>query len=296
MGAIEAIPRIVPLVERAARRDAYGCRAYGTRAGRRRLLLRRTPTPTSARSPTSTRRPCWLLFAERGGDPDRAGQEAPAGRPAVAGRPRGRAQLGRRLARPWPARLAHRVHRHRPGPPRHGVRRPGRRLRPRLPAPRDGRLHAQALTGECPFARGLRPRRHGRARRGEDEQVPGQPRASSPSCGRTGWTRRDPARRCSPTTTATTGSGPTRVWPRRPSRLARWRAAVSLPAGARRHAPCSGRSARGWPTTWTRRARWPPSTAGWVRPWTPAAAARTPTRRRPLSCRDAVDALLGVAL
>ena len=43
--------------------------------------------------------------------PGPPGQEEPARPDAVAGRPRGRAELGRRLARPRPARLAHRVRR-----------------------------------------------------------------------------------------------------------------------------------------------------------------------------------------
>ena len=51
-----------------------GC---GLRRRRRPLLRRRTPTPASGPCPGSTRRGMLRIFAERGGDPDRAGKKHP---------------------------------------------------------------------------------------------------------------------------------------------------------------------------------------------------------------------------
>ena len=68
----------------------------------------------------------------------RACRQARTARPAaVAPRASGRARLGRRRARHRPSRLAHRVRGHRPRRARAALRRPGRRLRPAVPAPRD---------------------------------------------------------------------------------------------------------------------------------------------------------------
>ena len=85
-------------------------------------------------------RRCCALFAERGGDPDRPGKKRPARLPAVAGRRgpasrRGTSPLGR--GRPgWHIECAAIALE----PPRQRLRRAGRRHRPGLPAPRDGRL------------------------------------------------------------------------------------------------------------------------------------------------------------
>ena len=71
IGAVEAIPGIVPLVERL--RDA----GRGLRARRRHLLLgRRRPALRRGRR-AWTPRPMRLLSAERGGDPDRPGKKNP---------------------------------------------------------------------------------------------------------------------------------------------------------------------------------------------------------------------------
>ena len=66
------------------------------------------------------------LFAERGGDPDRAGQGRRTRRAAVAGRAARRAQLAVTV-RARPARLARRVRGDRAHPHRHRPRHPGRR-------------------------------------------------------------------------------------------------------------------------------------------------------------------------
>ena len=68
------------------------------------------------------------LSAERGGDPERPGKRAPARPAAVACGACRRARLGRRLARPGPSGLAHRVRGHRAGRPRAALRRRGRRV------------------------------------------------------------------------------------------------------------------------------------------------------------------------
>ena len=65
-------------------------------------------------------------------------QEGPSRLRGVAGRAARRAVVGQPV-RTRPPRLAHRVRRHRPGHPRHDLRRAGRRQRPDLPPPRDVR-------------------------------------------------------------------------------------------------------------------------------------------------------------
>ena len=79
------------------------------------------------------------LAAERGGDPDRAGKRDPLDPLLWRGRRGGRAVVARRRAARRAARLARGVRGHRPGRARPRLRGAGRRLRPRLPPPRDGR-------------------------------------------------------------------------------------------------------------------------------------------------------------
>ena len=86
------------------------------------------------------------LRAGRGGDAGDLRRAWRGSRPARQARPRWTACCGRRRA-PMSRRgtphsgtvgpVAHRVHGDRPGPPGHGLRRAGRRLGPRVPAPRD---------------------------------------------------------------------------------------------------------------------------------------------------------------
>ena len=173
-----------------------------------------------------------LLSAERGGDPDRPGKKNPLDSDALAGRPRRRAVVGRRLARRRPARLAHRVRGHRPGPPRHGLRRAGRRLRPRLPAPRDGRL-ARAGADRRVAVRATRTCTPAWSPCDGEKMSKSQGNlvfVSAAAPGRAS-TRRRSGWRCSPTTTAATGSGPTPTSTAAEARLGRWREAVARPDG-----------------------------------------------------------------
>ena len=285
IGAVEAIPGIVPLVERL--RDAGA--AYELDGD---VYFSVESDPHFGEVSDLDAEAMRLLSAERGGDPDRPGQEEPARPDAVDGRPRGRAELGRRLARPRPARLAHRVRGHRPRPPRHGLRRPGRRLRPRLPAPRDGRL----------------------ARPGAHRRVPVSPRRTCTPA----WSRCDGEKMSKSkgnlvfvSALRRDGVDPAAI---RLALLAHhyradWEwtdAGARGRRGAARHAgapPSPGptdrpptrssrRSARPSPTTWTPRRRWPPWTAGRR---SQNAGGGTDEGAPGLVSR-AVDALLGVAL
>ena len=131
VGAVEAIPRIVALIERAA-----GARG-GVRRRRRLVLLRRAATPASAPvAPGSTAQRCSSCSPNAGATP--TGRARRTRSTACCGGPRGRAS--RRGTRPlgpgrpgWhvectPIALDHLGDRLRP---------PGRRPRPGLPAPRD---------------------------------------------------------------------------------------------------------------------------------------------------------------
>ena len=122
----------------------------------------------------ATRAQMLALSAERGGDPNGPASETRSTR-CSAGRSRGRAVLGRRPARRRPPGMAHRVHVDRRGVPRYAVHRPGRGHRPDLPPPRDERRAGLCAHRGRPLRRGVHPPGDGRSRRGEDEQVPGQP-------------------------------------------------------------------------------------------------------------------------
>src|SRR5690606_13897746 len=101
---------------------------------------------------------------------------------------------------------------------------------------------------------------------------------SCPGCGPTAWTRWRCGWRCSPATTAPTGSGPTTCASRGSS---------GWPGGARRwrHRParaltgCGRRSGPGSVTTWTRPAPWRWWTTGRTRYTRAAAPTRRPRRR-----------------
>ena len=273
---------------RAARRRR---RLPARRRHRRRLLRRSTADPRSASESGSTARPMLALFAERGGDPERPGKSDPLDSLLWRGA-RGRA------SRAWdgaafgrgPARLAHRVRRDRAGPPRRGLRRAGRRQRPGLPAPRDSAAHAEALTGGARSPTRYVHAGDGRPRRREDDQVPRQPGVRLRSCGRRRRPDGDPAG-------AARGPLPRRLGvaggpaPRRRGRLARWRAAVACPP-----APPADAAARAV------RARLAddldsPGALACVDEWPPTSAPDGPVGGgAPALVRDAVDALLGVAL
>ena len=133
VGAVESIPLVVELVQQLE----HAGHAYDV-DGDLYFAVRSDPRFGSV-SHLDRRRDARRCSASAGGDPDRPGKKAPARLPAVARRAPGRAGLGL-PAGPRPARLAHRVQRDRAAPPRRELRRPGRRQRPGLPAPRDERL------------------------------------------------------------------------------------------------------------------------------------------------------------
>ena len=219
------------------------------------------------------------LFAERGGDPERAGQEGPARLPALAGRAAGRAVVGDR----------------RPGCRRAGRAGTSSARRSRCEHLGDGfdvqgggsdlvfphhemsASEAQVLTGSWPFARhyvhagmvGLDGEKMSKSQGQPGLRLGAAPRRRTTRW-RSGW-------RCWPTTTAPTGSGPTTTSSAAEARLARWRDAVDpadRPAGRRR---CWPRCAGTWPTTWT-----PPAALAAVDRWAADAVARGgPTTPRP---------------
>ena len=233
-----------------------------------------------------------LLSAERGGDPDRPGKKNPLDPMLWMAAREGEPSWDGGSLGPRPARLAHRVRRHRPRPPGHGLRRPGRRLRPGLPAPRDGRLARAGADRRVPDGQGVRPRRHGRAATARRCRSPRATSSSSPRCGATGSTRPRSGSRCSRTTTGPTGSGRTR------SSTRPWR---GWSAGA---PPCPGPTGRP-PTRSSRRSARPspndldaPAALAAVDRWAALQARAGRYGRggaRALVSR-AVDALLGVAL
>ena len=96
-----------------------GCRCPTRRGdGRRRLPRPRPDDRASASVSGWTPRADAAVFADRGGDPDRAGKRDPLDPLLWRAAARRRAVAGTAAARRGPARLAHRVHGHRAGPPR----------------------------------------------------------------------------------------------------------------------------------------------------------------------------------
>ena len=163
--------------------------------------------------------------------PRPAGQEGPARLPALAGRAAGRAGLGQPV-RAGPARLAHRVHGDRAATTSamaFDVQGGGSDLV--FPHHEMGASEAQVLTGRVAVRPGVRARRHGRPRRREDVEVPGQPRLRLAAARGRRRPDGDPAGAARATTTAATGSGPPRTSTAATERLARWRAGVPPPSG-----------------------------------------------------------------
>ena len=131
VGAVESIPLVVELIQRLQDAGAV----YQVEDD---LYFSVTSDPAFGEESRLSREEMLRIFPERGGDPDRDGQEGPARLRRLARRAARRAGLGEPV-RPRPPGLAHRVHRDRPRPARRDLRRPGRRHRPGLPAPRDVR-------------------------------------------------------------------------------------------------------------------------------------------------------------
>ena len=236
---------------------------------RRRLRrgLRPRPRDDAADLPRARRRP----------RPRR--QEGPARLPAVARRATGRARVGQPVG-PGASRLAHRVHRDRPRPPRHRLRRAGRRQRPGLPAPRDvgrprpGRAPRRARSPGPTSTPGWSPTTARRCR---------SPRAtwsSSPRCAmsevdpmairlvllrhhyRSDWEWTDDQLWDAVDTLADLAP---RAGPRCRRRRRAGRRATSWPP---------------WPTTSTPRPPWPPCRSGSTPPSAPPGSPTPPTARR----------------
>ena len=295
VGAVESIPAIADEVVDAARRRH---RLPARRRHRRRLLRRRRSAATSATSRTSTRQEMLAFFAERGGDPDRAGKRdaldpllwrgARDGEPAWAGGILGPGRPGWHIECAVIALgLLGAAH-----------RRPGRRQRPAVPAPRDVGRARRGADRRGAVRPALRARRHDRAGRREDEQEPRQPGVRVPAARRPRRLRWPYAWPCWPTTTATIGSGRTICSRRRSSGCPAGARRSRLPAGpsgaetagrrprtARRrsrHRRRAGRrrrlgrrDARRRPYRRRTRRRW------WRRPWTPCSASRSSRPRDP---------------
>ena len=206
--------------------------------------------------------------------PRPAGQEGPARLPGLAPAAAGGARLGL-PARPRPPRLAHRVHGHGAGSARPGLRRPGRRPRPDLPAPRD-------VCGRGPG--GHRP---GRSRRctctaawsGLDGEKMSKSRGNLVFVSKLRESGVDPMA----IRLALLSHHYREDWmwtddelDHARDRLDRWREAVRLDAGLT-PTRCWSRSGRHWPTTWTPRPRSRRWTPGPVPP--PRSTATTPTPR-----------------
>ena len=227
------------LVEAGA---AYGVDVPGRRGRRRRaagrVLRRRQPAALRRGVELDPRADArGVRRARRRPGPGR--QEGRAGRAAVAGGPPGRTVLGRRQPGPRPARLARRVLHHRAASAGHVLRPAGRRHRPGLPAPRDERRARRVADRRVAVRAQLRAPGDGRPGRAQDEQVPRQPGAGVARCAGPGWTRWRSGWRCWTTTTAPTGSTPTRSWRRRSSGWTGGARRCPATAARTRARPCS---------------------------------------------------------
>ena len=229
------------------------------------------------------------LFAERGGDPEPPRQARPA-RPAAVARARAGEPswdtAARARAGPAGTSSARSSRSNRLGM-RIDVQGGGNDLI--FPHHEHSAAHAEALTGEAPFAAALRARRHDRAGRREDEQVAGQPGVRLPAARR----RRRPD--------GAAAGAARRALPRRP-RVDRRPAAApprrGWPAGGA--AASRGRPVRR-PTVWSRRcARCLADdldTVGAIAAvdrWADRPDGTDPAA--PALVRDLVDALLGIEL
>ena len=233
------------------------------------------------------------LSAERGGDPDRAGKRDPLdpllwrgardGEPAWDGGPLGPGRPGWHIECAVIALdlLGDTI----------DVQGGGNDLL--FPHHECSAAHAEVLTGVAPFARALRARRHDRAGRREDVQVPRQPGLRVPAARPTASTRWRCGWRCSPTTTATD-----RQWT---DDAAQDRRSSGWPAGARPRAAPAGPSGADLLAGVRERARRRPRHArragAWSTRWADAALAGAgDDPDAPALVAATVDALLGVRL
>ncbi|BFO20131.1 hypothetical protein SHKM778_65190 [Streptomyces sp. KM77-8] len=237
---MEAIPGIVPLVERlrdlGATYELDGDIYFSVEAD-----------PHFGKVSNLDAAAMKLLSAERGGDPERPGKKNPVdpmlwmaareGEPSWDGGSLGRGRPG------WHIECVAIALDHLGM----GFDVQGGGSDLVFPHHEMGASHAQALTGEFPMATAYV---HAGmvALHGEKMSKSKGTWSSSPGCAATAWTRRRSGWRCSPTTTAPTGSGPTRS--------SRTRGPVSVTGARRSPAPTarpprrwSRRSARPCPTT-----------------------------------------------
>ena len=156
------------------------------------------------------------LFAERGGDPDRAGKsdqlDALLWRAERPGEPSWPS-----LVRPRPAGLARRVRGDRAQSYRQRPGHPGRGQRPDLPAPRIHRRARRIRQRGKAFRGALRARRHDRLGRPQDVQEPRQPGAGVRFACRGRGSRGHPAGLAGRALSRPTGTGGRRCW-RTPTR------------------------------------------------------------------------------
>ena len=174
VGAVEAIPLIVPMIEDL--QAGRSVRRRPTTSDGRPLLLGH-PRPGLRRGLRLDPRADARGLRRPRGRPRPSRQEGPARLPGLAGRATRRAGLGLAV-RPRPARAGTSSARRSPATTSAPAdRRAGRRQRPGLPAPRDERLRGAGRRPDAAVRAGLRARRDGRARRREDVEVQGQPGA-----------------------------------------------------------------------------------------------------------------------
>ena len=173
VGAVESIPAIADAGGRPARRAA---RRTGSTTAPATSTSPSPPRRGSATSPTCPATRCSVCAAERGGDPERRRQARPARPAAVARRPRRRAGLGR-AARSGPGRPGWHIECAVIALELLGdtidVQGGGNDLL--FPHHECSAAHAEVLTGAGAVRPALRARRHDRAGRREDVQVPRQP-------------------------------------------------------------------------------------------------------------------------
>ena len=269
---------------------AYRAARRGAPDGAADVYVDLTADPTSARSRPRRTTQMLALFAERGGDPDRAGKRDPLdpllwrGAPGRASR-RGTAARSARAARAGTSSA-------RSSPATHlgvpfDVQGGGTDL---LFPHHEMSAGARPALDRCGPSPGPTCHRHGRARRREDEQVARQPRPRLRAARARAWTRWPIRLAMLAHHYRTPGTGPTSACARRRSawRLAgggvgqrrpgRGRHARRRAGGARRRPRHPGRAGRdrrlGGPVRWpARRAPWraPPASSA-VRLRRPASA------------------------
>ena len=258
VGAVEAIPDVVDAVrrlrERGAAYDVDGDTYFSVHSDPRFGGVGNLDDETML-----------ALFAERGGDPERPGKKHPldcllwqAARPGEPSWETGDPELP--AGRPgWHIECAAIALTHLGD----GFDVQGGGSDLVFPHHEMSASEGQVLTGQLAVRPALRARRDGRPRRREDVEVARATWSSSRRCAATAATRWRSGWRCSRTTTAATGPGPTTTSP--PPRRG-W------PAGGRR-----------WPGRPDRRPTrcWPRSAGTWPTTWTP----RRPGRGRPLGRR-----------